>query len=100
MDLNPVPGVDSVFMHIKKRENVLVKKDREDLYLDFIAYIFSNIGKDLKTRCKYIFSYKQLERLSKDIGFKMIDGLTCLSHYQWLKVFQYFIIGVSDEKKK
>lgn len=26
MDLNPVPGVDSVFMHIKKRENVLVKK--------------------------------------------------------------------------
>ena len=99
-DFNPVPSVDSVFMHIKKRENKLVTKDRKDLYSDFIAYIFSNIGKDMKTRCKYIFSYKQIKRLSSDIGFKMTDSPTFLSHDQWLKVFQYFIIGVSDEKKK
>ena len=99
-DFNPVPSVDSVFMRIKKRENILVKKDMKDLYSDFIAYIFSNIGKDMRTRCKYIFSYKQIKRLSNDIGFKMTDSPTCLSQDQWLKVFQYFIIGVSDEKKK
>jgi len=38
--------------------------------------------------------------VSIDIGFKMTDSPTCLSFDQWLKVFQYFLIGVSDEKKK
>ncbi|QUI25403.1 23S ribosomal RNA methyltransferase Erm [Vallitalea pronyensis] len=99
-DFKPVPSIDSVFMCIKRRENILVKKDWKDLYLDFIAYIFSNIGKDMKSRCKGIFSYKQMKRLSNDIGFQITDSPTCLSHEQWLKVFQYYIIGVSDEKKE
>jgi 23S rRNA (adenine-N6)-dimethyltransferase len=99
-DFTPIPSVDSVFMHIKKRENILIEKDKQNLYSDFIAYIFSNTGKDMKLRCKHIFSYKQIKRLSNDIGFKMTDSPTCLSYEQWLKVFQYFVIGVSDEKKK
>ena len=99
-DFNPVTSVDSVFLQIKKRENRLIRKDKGNLYSDFIAYIFSNTGKDMKLRCKHIFSYKQIKRLSNDIGFKMTDSPTCLSYEQWLKVFQYFVIGVSDEKKK
>ncbi|AFS78141.1 rRNA (adenine-N(6)-)-methyltransferase [Gottschalkia acidurici 9a] len=98
-DFNPVPGVDSVLLHVKKRKNILVRQDKENLYSDFIAYIFDNTGKDMKTRCKNIFSYKQIKRLSRDIGFGMTDSPTCLSYEQWLKVFQYFAIGVSDEKK-
>lgn len=99
-DFNPVTSVDSVFLQIKKRENRLIRKDKGNLYSDFIVYIFSNTGKDMKLRCKHIFSYKQIKRLSNDIGFKMTDSPTCLSYEQWLKVFQYFVIGVSDEKKK
>ena len=99
-DFTPVPSVDSVFLHVGKRENTLVRKDKEDLYSDFIAYIFSNTGDDIKSRCKHIFSYRQFKRLSIDIGFKMTDSPTCLRFDQWLKVFQYFLIGVSDEKKK
>lgn len=98
-NFKPVPSVDSVFLHIEKRENRLIEKDKEDLYSDFIAYIFSNIGKDIKSRCKGIFSYKQIKRLSSDIGFDTIDSPTCLSYEQWLKIFQYFVIGVSNEKK-
>ena len=98
-DFNPVPSVDSVFLHIKERENILIRQDKENLYSDFIAYIFDNTGKDMKTRCENIFSYKQIKRLSRDIGFQMTDSPTCLSYEQWLKVFQYFAIGVSDEKK-
>lgn len=98
-DFNPVPGVDSVFLHIEKRENKLIEKDKENLYSDFISYIFSNIGKDIKSRCKEIFSYKQIKRLSSDIGFEITDSPTCISHEQWLRIFQYFVIGVSGEKK-
>src|SRR5699024_7744684 len=75
-------------------------KGKEALYSDFIAYIFKNTGKDMKSRCKKIFSYKQMKRLSKDIGFELTESPINLSYEQWLKVFQYFVIGVSDEKKK
>ena len=51
--------------------------------------------------CKhYLLNHILILRLSRNIGFKMTDCPTCLNHDQWLKVFQYFIIGVSDEKKK
>lgn len=99
-DFIPVPNVDSVFLHIIKRENILISIDKEDLYYDFISYIFSNSGKDVKSRCKHIFSYKQIKRLASDVGFKISDSPICLSYEQWLKVFQYFVIGVSDQKKR
>lgn len=99
-DFNPVPSVDSVFLHIKKRKRPLISHDKKKLYYDFISYVFSNSGQNMKSKCKHIFSYKQIKRLSNDIGFKMTDSPTCLSFEQWLKVFQYFVIGVSHEKKR
>lgn len=99
-DFNPIPSVDSVFLHIKKREHSLISCDKKKLYYDFISYIFNNSGQNMKSKYKYIFSYKQIKRLSNDIGFKMTDSPTCLSFEQWLKVFQYFVIGVSREKKR
>ncbi|WFA09299.1 23S ribosomal RNA methyltransferase Erm [Tissierella sp. Yu-01] len=98
-DFIPISSVDSVFLHIKRRKNILIRQDKEDLYADFIVYIFSNAGKDMKTRLKHIFSYKQIKRLSSDIGFKISDSPTNLNYEQWLRIFQYFLIGVSDEKK-
>lgn len=99
-DFSPIPSVDSVFLHIKKRKYPLISHDKKKLYYDFISYIFNNSGQNMKNKCKHIFSYKQIKRLSNDIGFKMTDSPTCLSFEQWLKVFQYFVIGVSHEKKR
>lgn len=64
-----------VYLCTLKKGECASKKHMRDLYSNFIAYIFSNIGRDIKTRCKYIFSYKQMKRLSRDIGFKMTDSL-------------------------
>lgn len=95
-----MPEVDSVFFHIQKRKDILIKEDKAKLDYDFISFIFSKNGKDMKERCKDIFSYKQLKSLSNDVGFKITDSPTYLSNKQWLEVFQYFIIGVSYEKQK
>lgn len=98
-DFTPVPKVESVLLHIEKREHALIKAKEADLYRDFISYIFSRSG-NVKDRCKNIFSYKQLKRLSSDIGFRIIDSPGYLSFQQWLKVFQYFTTGVSDKKRR
>ncbi len=99
-DFVPVPKVNSVFLHIKKRENTLIDKKNSDLYNDFIAYIFSSSGNNLKEKTKNIFSYKQLKRLSENIGFQITDSPVNLNFEKWLKIFQYFIIGVSIDKQK
>lgn len=99
-DFTPVPSVDSVFLHIKKRQHPLISHNKKKIYYDFISYIFSNSGQNMKSKCKHVFSYKQIKRLSNDVCFKSTDSPTCLSFEQWLKVFQYFVIGVSQEKKR
>lgn len=99
-DFTPVPKVNSVMLHIEKRSNALVESQETDLYKDFISYIFKMKGRNLRERLKYIFSNEQLKRLSKNIEFKITDSPTDLNFKQWLKVFQYFIIGVSSEKQK
>ncbi len=98
-DFKPVPSVNSVLLHISKRKKALINKNQADLYWDFIAYIFKRNG-NMRDRCKHIFSYKQLKRLSKDVGFSMTDCPAYINFQQWLKVFQYYIIGVADEKKR
>jgi len=86
--------VDSMF---NKDNNIKLKHSQNFLHN---SYIFNNSGQNIKSKCKYIFSYKQIKRLSNDIGFKMTDSPRCLSFEQWLKAFQYFVIGVSYEKKR
>lgn len=99
-DFTPIPKVNSVLLHIKKRENILINQNEAELYRDFIAYVFSSSGKSIKERCKYIFSHKQLKRLSQDIGFQTTDSPVNLSFEQWLRIFQYFIVGVSIDKQR
>jgi len=98
-DFKPVPSVNSLLLHIRKRKNAQINKSQTDLYRDFIAYIFKRNG-NMRERCEYIFSYKQLKRLSKDVGFNVTDCPAYINFQQWLKVFQYYIIGVPDEKKR
>ena len=98
-DFKPVPSVNSVLFHIGKRKYAQIDESQADLYRDFIAYIFKRSG-NMKERCKYIFSYKQLKRLSSDVGFNITDSPAYINFQQWLKVFQYYIVGVPDEKQK
>lgn len=96
----PVPSVDSVFLHISKCKKALISNENINSYNDFISYVFTRNGKDIKTRCKKIFSHKQIKRLASDTGFKVTDSPIKINYEKWLKIFQYYIIGVAGEKKK
>ena len=98
-DFYPIPQVKIVLLQIKKRENPLVKKEKNQLYRDFIVYGFNQWKLNLKGALKKIFTYEQLKRLSKDLGFNLSVTATDLDFNQWLGLFNYFIVGVEDNKK-
>lgn len=87
-------------MHISKCKKALISNENINSYNDFISYVFTRNGKDIKTRCKKIFSHKQIKRLASDTGFKVTDSPIKINYEKWLKIFQYYIIGVAGEKKK
>ncbi len=99
-DFYPVPKVDIVLLRIKKRDKILLEKKRSQLYKDFIVYGFHQRKPNLKKSFNKIFSYKQFNRLSKDLNFGKLATPRDLDFGQWLNLFNYFLVGVEQYKKE
>ena len=89
-DFQPVPNVDSVLLHINKREPVLIPKKDYPQYCSFVRFGFGAWKKSLKIAFKPIFTYQQWKRLSKDLDFPLDATPTQLTFEQWLGLFECF----------
>lgn len=99
-DFIPLPAVDVVLLHISKRNPPLVSQENAGAFKRFVKLGFGAWKKDLKTAYKDIFTYEQWKRLSKDNRFSIKATPTQLSFEQWLKLFEYFLTGVSENKRR
>lgn len=99
-DFEPVPGVDVVFLYIRKRKQDLVTKENTWKYQKFVQFGFRAWKKDLKTAYEEIFTYEQWKRLSHSFSFSVKATPTDLNFDQWIGVFNYFLVGVIDSKKE
>ena len=98
-DFTPVPNVDSVLLHIKKRGNPLFNHDEYSFYQTFVCFGFSGRKRNLRLTFKPIFTYTQWKRLSKNLSFPINAKPTTLTIEQWLGLFEFFQHGVSDTKQ-
>jgi 23S rRNA (adenine-N6)-dimethyltransferase len=89
-DFDPVPGVDSVLLCIKKRSPPLIGEGDIDSYRRFIQYGFGRWRKNLKCVFKSIFTYTQWKRLSHELGFALNAIPTDLTFEQWLGLFDHY----------
>lgn len=98
-DFEPMPGVDVVLLHIVRRKKSLVSDENAWKYRKFVKFGFEAWKKDLKTAYKRVFTYEQWKRLSKSLQFPLKVTPAELSFEQWLKLFEYFLVGVIDIKQ-
>lgn len=98
-DFIPVPAVDVVLLHIKKRTPSLVAADDANIYRKFVKFGFEAWKKDLKIAYKNIFTYEQWKRLARENGFPINVTPSQLYFDQWLRIFQFFLRGIPNEKK-
>lgn len=99
-DFKPVPSVDIVMIRMSSKHSEL-RNEEYAVYQDFLAYLYdSPKNVTMKKALADLFSYTQIKRLSKDNGFKLDDNYTVIDYSQWINIFRYFLIGVSDEKKQ
>ena len=98
-DFSPVPSVNIVMLRIKKPKQPLLSAKDMKLYKDFVTYIFSQHGKNLKERMKRIFTNEQFKRQASEQKFNLFAHPGDLRFEQWLGLFRYFLKGVSSDKK-
>jgi 23S rRNA (adenine-N6)-dimethyltransferase len=98
-DFEPVPNVDSVLLHIKKRPFALVRKEDIFLYRRFVRYGFGTWKHNLKLTFKPVFTYRQWKHLSKDLRFPLDVTPSGLTFEQWLGLFACFQQRVPENKQ-
>jgi 23S rRNA (adenine-N6)-dimethyltransferase len=92
-----------VLLRIKKRAKPVIPNKDALMYQDFIAYGFSRSSQSritLKSILKKIFTYEQFKRLAGNLKFDLSARPGDLTFEQWLGLFKYFLIGVSEHKKR
>jgi 23S rRNA (adenine-N6)-dimethyltransferase len=98
-DFEPVPSVDVALLHTRRRENPLVAEHQAELYSRFVHHGFHAAKDNLALSLKKTFTYTQWKRLAKDLNFPLKATPTALTFQQWMNLFNYFLTGVSEEKK-
>jgi 23S rRNA (adenine-N6)-dimethyltransferase len=99
-DFVPIPQVRAVLLHFHRRTIPLLNACDYQRYRDFLCYIFSQSGRDVGERLQSIFTYTQLKRLAREMGFSLGSQMINLLSKQWLGLFAYYRIGVSLEKQR
>jgi len=98
-DFEPVPSVDSVLLHIKRRPSALVRQEDAFLWRSFVRYGFGTWKHSLKLIFKPVFSYEQWKRLSRDLHFPLDAIPSGLTFEQWLGLFECFKQRVPGNKQ-
>jgi len=98
-DFEPVPSVDVVLLLIARREQPLVSLANAQSYRKFVQFGFEAWKKDLKTAYKRVFTYEQWKRLSKNLSFPLKATPAEMKFEQWLGLFEYFLVGVIEQKR-
>jgi len=98
-DFEPIPNVDSVLLHIKKRCSLVLRDEDTILYCSFVRYGFGRWKNSLKLIFNTIFTHQQWKRLSKDLHFPLDATPSELTFEQWLGLFDCFKQRVPSNKQ-
>ena len=99
-EFRPVPSIDAALLHMTARPRPRLDPQHKTLYHKFVAFGFRSWKKSLKLGYKQIFTYPQWKRLAKSNKFPIDAIPSDLTFTQWLALFNYFVEGVSEEKKR
>lgn len=90
VDFTPVPKADIVFAHFMPKTKPDISEENKKIYLDFLTYVFTANGSTLKQKLSKIFSYEQIKRSMKTIGYTTESSVSNISYEQWIKLFNIF----------
>ena len=87
-------------LHMQLWDDRLSGDDLQN-YKDLVAFFYTNIkGETAKERLSILFSNEQIKRLGKANRISLSNSYTLITAEQWMNIYYYSKIGLTDEKKK
>ena len=88
-DFDPPPSVDSALLWMAQRGTPLASRAEDRKYRRFVSEAFGGAGVNVEAGLRRFFSRKQINRLSRDLGFQASDRPSTLTFDQWLGLFRF-----------
>ena len=87
-------------LHMQLWDDRLSGDDLQN-YKVLVAFFYTNIkGETAKERLSILFSNEQIKRLGKANRISLSNSYTLITAEQWMNIYYYSKIGLTDEKKK
>lgn len=99
-DFDPAPSVNVVMISFEKKKNPDIDEFHIGQYADFVSYILTQQKPSLFYRTNKLFTPEQFKRLAKDLNFDLNIIAKVLPYQIWKKLFDYYLAGVDETKKK
>lgn len=87
-DFSPKPNADIVLVLFKSREEQLIEPEGKTEFLEFIDRIFNERKHDLKGALLTIFTFKQLQRIKRDLKIDLKAVPSSLNIDKWVLLFK------------
>jgi len=98
-DFTPAPKARIILARFTPKTEADISLNEVAAYRDFLSFLFAASGDRFSDRSKKIFSYEQLKRSAKTIGFPPSCAIGELTYQQWLAIFEVYLKYVPSEKK-
>ncbi len=95
----PEPSVDTMLVHVHKREYPILSDEDRDSYTKFISFCFLKWKVNVKSALKKFFTLKQLGIISRENKINLELKPSQITFEQWLILFDCYKSLVSKEKK-
>lgn len=98
-EFQPVPNINIVLASFEKKVTPMIDRKYTQEYRDFVVYGYNQWKPTILDSFKNIFSYKQLNILSKRLNIKDLKPSE-VSVDKWIDMFNTFIQYAPEDKKK
>lgn len=98
-DFVPVPQASIVLAWFVRKKYADIASDSENIYNDFVSYIYLQGGRTIEEKIIRIFTYNQLKHIWGQLDAKKDDFISSMSYQDWLVLYKTFERFVAEDKK-
>ncbi len=97
-DFFPKPGVDSVLLNIKKRDEPLINNNDRDNYRDFVVFAFNQFSPNIFEGLAKVLGRQEILELAKKLNFSTKQKPSEINFENWLNLFKLFLTRQQNKK--
>jgi 16S rRNA A1518/A1519 N6-dimethyltransferase RsmA/KsgA/DIM1 with predicted DNA glycosylase/AP lyase activity len=99
-DFVPMPGVDTVLLHIAPREPPLLANNERAAWKGFVRHVLSRARPDARGSFRKLLSHLQWRQLCRYLGIVENAGVADQAPIQWIGIYGFFVRHAAPHRRR